>query len=401
MSRPGGLEVVVTGPGGEALGAVAVDSTVRGRARGGLRISSRGDVAEVRPLARAMTLKYGFLGLPQGGAKGTVRGDPEGPPEGRRAVLAAFARAAAPLLRSGVYLPDADVGTRNEDVRFVLARAGVVPKRREWRGERSGEWTAVTALAALAQTAARAGRPLREARVAIEGFGAVGSALAGLVAATGARVVAVSTSRGAVWNERGLDVARLVAAADAEGAAFVRRIPGERSDPAALLELDVDYLCPCAVGTTIHSGNVEKVLARAIVPGANAPLSPEAERTLHDRGVVCVPDFLSNCGGVLGGTMEFSGVDGEGIREFVRSEVGPRIGRILDRAADRGRPPREVAEPIAAAAHEAVRRAAESSGPGGAVRGLALEAHRRGLLPAGLVGRAAIPWFRAAIADVP
>lgn len=348
-----------------------------------------------------MTLKYGFLGLPQGGAKGSVRGDPEGSPEERRAALVAFARAAAPLLRSGVYLPDTDLGTRNEDVRFVLDEAGVVPKRREWHGERSGEWTAATVLAALEQTAARMAPPLDGARVAIEGFGAVGSALARMVAATGARVVAVSTSRGSVWDERGFDIERVSEAADVEGADFVRGVQGDRAEPDRLLELDVDYLCPCAVGSTIHAGNVAAVLARAIVPGANAPVSPEAERALHERGVVCVPDFLSNCGGVLGGTMEFTGIDGKGIREFVRDEVGPRIGRILDRAAERGRPPREVAEPIAEAAHETVRREAESEGPGSAVSGLALELHRRALLPTRLVARAAAPWFRRAIADVP
>lgn len=400
MSGAGGLEVAVTGPSGEPLGAIAVHSTVAGRARGGLRLSSRADVEEVRPLARAMTLKYGFLGLPQGGAKGAVRGDPEAPPEERRGALAAFARAAAPLLRAGVYLPDADVGTRNPDVRFVLERAGVRPRRREWRGRRSGEWTAVTVLAALSETAERVGPPLAGARVAIEGFGAVGSALARVVAGAGGRVVAVSTSRGAVKDEEGLDVERLRRAAE-EGSGFVTRYPADRCGPETLPTLDVDYLCPCAVGTTIHAENAAAIAARAVVPGANAPVSAEAEAALHQRGILCVPDFLANCGGVLGGTMEFAGVDEEGIRAFVRDEVGPRIGRILDRAAERGVVPRRVAEPIAEAGHADVRRVAEAGGVRGAASDLVLELHRRGLLPARLVGRAALPWFRRAIAEVP
>ena len=98
--------VCVARDGNDVLGYVAVDSTVGGRARGGLRMAPDVDEAEVCGLARAMTLKYGFLGLPQGGAKAGVRGDPEAPPEERRARLAAFARLVAPLLRSRVFTPD-------------------------------------------------------------------------------------------------------------------------------------------------------------------------------------------------------------------------------------------------------------------------------------------------------
>lgn len=398
--RSADLEIVVRGEGGEPLGAVVVDSTVRGRSRGGLRLADPVAVDDLRPLARAMTLKYGFLGLPQGGAKGAVRVDPEAPVEARRAALEAFARAAAPVIRSGLYLPDADVGTRNADARFVVQRAGVTPRRREWRGDRSGAWTATTVLAALAETADRTGVPLSGARVAIEGFGSVGSALAGLLADVGARVVAVSTSRGAVARETGLDVPDVLRAAAMKGSEFVLEYPAGRLEPAALLDLEVDYLCPCAVGTTIHASNAGSIRALAIVPGANAPVSTEAEATLHGRGVLCVPDFLANCGGVMGGTMEFAGVDDASIRTFAREDVGRRIGRILDRAAERGMTPRAIAEPIAAAAHAAVRRDADAGGPADAVMGWALGLHRRGALPGRLVGRMSLPWFRRALAEV-
>ncbi|HUF90060.1 MAG TPA: Glu/Leu/Phe/Val dehydrogenase dimerization domain-containing protein [Gemmatimonadota bacterium] len=393
------IEIALRGEDGRDLGAIAIDSTVAGRARGGLRISPRADATEVRPLARAMTLKYGFLGLPQGGAKGAARGDPEAPSDERRRTLSAFARAAAPILRSGLYLPDADLGTRNADIRRVLETAGVQPRRREWRGERSGEWTALTTFAALRQAAQRVGTPVAGARVAIEGFGAVGGALAGLLAAAGARIVAVSTSRGGLHDPGGLDMARLLAAAARDGSGFVERFADRRIAASEVPVLPLDYLCPCAVGETIHEGNADDVAARAVVPGANLPCTPAAERRLAERGIVCVPDFLANCGGALGGTMEFAGVDDAGIRAFVEGEIGPRIGRVLDLADTRGVPPRAVAEEIALAHHAEVRRAAEAGGA--RVLGAALELHRRSWLPARLVGIAAVGWFRRAVAEVP
>ncbi|HJR53234.1 MAG TPA: Glu/Leu/Phe/Val dehydrogenase dimerization domain-containing protein [Gemmatimonadota bacterium] len=393
------IEIVLGAAGGSHVGTIAIHSTVDGRARGGLRISARADAEEVRPLARAMTLKYGFLGLPQGGAKGAARGDPEGSPESKRNALDAFALAAAPILRSGLYLPDADVGTRNSDIRRVLEIAGVRPKRREWRGERSGEWTALTTFAGLRQAAERTGTPLAGARVAIEGFGAVGGALAALLDEAGARVVAVSTSRGGLHDPDGLDVARLRVAAAREGSGFVERFEARRIGATEVPVLPLDFLCPCAVGQTIHEGNVDQVSARAVAPGANVPWTRAAERRLHERDVLCVPDFLANCGGVLGGTMEFAGVGDGGIRGFVHAIIEPAIGRVLDVAAERGVPPREIAEEIALAHHAEVRRAAEGGGTR-RIRAAGIELHRRGWLPSRMVGRAAPAWFRSAVAKV-
>lgn len=394
------IGITLYGPDGRTVGAVAIDSTIGGRARGGLRISARADVGEVRPLARAMTLKYGFLGLPQGGAKGAALGDPEASVQSKRSALSAFATAAGPVLRSGLYLPDADVGTRTEDIRMVLKAAGVRPRKREWRSSRSGEWTAWTTFAALQAAATRVGVPIAGARVGIEGFGAVGAALAALVEEAGGKLVAVSTSRGGIYDAGGLEVARLREAASREGSGFVEGARGQRIAAAEVPSLPLDFLCPCAVGETIHEGNADDVGALAVAPGANLPWTPAAERRLHDRGVLCVPDFLSNCGGVLGGTMEFAGVGESGIRGFVETEVGPRIGRVLDLASTRGVPPRVVAEEIALARHAEVRREAEG-GRSARMRAVGLELHRRGWLPPRLVGRAAIGWFRRALAEVP
>src|SRR5690348_1866811 len=129
------------------------------------------DEAEVRGLARAMTLKYGFLGLPQGGAKAGVRGNPEAPMEERRARLAEFARLVAPVLRSGVFTPDTDMGTTRADIAHVFSVAGLRAAPRRGSSERSGFYTALTVRAAARVAARGAGIELAGARVAIEGFG--------------------------------------------------------------------------------------------------------------------------------------------------------------------------------------------------------------------------------------
>jgi glutamate dehydrogenase/leucine dehydrogenase len=98
-----------------------------------------------------MTLKYGFLGLPQGGAKAGVRGEPEGDPIERRQILERFGRAIAPLLRKQVYIPDTDMGTTNADIQYLLDSVGIRTKRRELRGAHSGYYTALTVLAGLSK----------------------------------------------------------------------------------------------------------------------------------------------------------------------------------------------------------------------------------------------------------
>lgn len=381
---------------GGPLGWIVVDSTVRGRSRGGLRLQPDVDEAEVRALARAMTLKYGFLGLPQGGAKAGVVGDPEAPPQERRARLAAFADRAASLLRSRQYQPDSDMGTTNDDVRFLLRRAGVHVKRREHRGTLSGHWTAVSVLGGLEAGLRARGIALAGARVAIEGFGAVGGALAGLVAAAGGRVIAVSTSRGALHDPAGLDVPRLVALAAERGSRLVEDHPAERIALPELLELPADALCPCARHDTIAADNASRVTARVVAPGANAPVTAEAAEILHRRGVLVLPDFVTNCGGVLGGTMEFAAVPGPRIERFVRRRVEQWTAELTATAAERGVPPRAVAEAIALRRFAALQDASRRTPPALALEA-GLELHRRGWVPRRLVGALSSVWFERAL----
>jgi glutamate dehydrogenase (NAD(P)+) len=268
------------------------------------------------------------------------------------------------------------------------------------RVTRSGHYTALSVLAGVRAAADHLGIMLGRATAAIEGFGAVGSALAPLLASVGVQIVAISTRHGALYNPAGLDVARLTAlVASGEGSSLVKRYPdAERLKREELLELPVDFLCPCAGHGSVHSGNAARIQARAICPGANIAVKPEADRVLALRSVLCLPDFVTNCGGVLGSTMAFAAIGEEDIANFITQRLGSQIPKLLREAERRGATPREIALPLALArfseisgevGHKAVRRRAVALGA---------ELYRRGWVPQRIVGMLAPVYFERTLA---
>jgi len=389
----GGLICKVVRDGGVAGWAV-VDSTVNGRSCGGLRIQPDVGEDEVRILAHSSTLKFGFLGLPQGGAKAGLRGDPDAPRAERLERLVEFGRAIPDLFRSRLFTPFADMGTTNADMRHMLKALGVRIARRTLRQCDSGRYTAVSVLAGVMASAPRAGLDLAGATVAIEGFGKVGAALAGLLARAGAKVVAISTSRGALYNPQGLAAGELAALARDAGSRVVEvYADADHIARSSLLALPVDILCPCARHHTLHANNADDVAARVICPGANNPLTGDAEEMLTGRGVLCLPDFMTNCGGVLGGTMAFASIGHEKIKSFIRERVGAAIAAVLDAADRSGASPRSVAEVLARRRFEGVKQGAERASLAGCLLNAGLSLYRHGLLPGRLVGAVAPKYF--------
>jgi glutamate dehydrogenase (NAD(P)+) len=293
------------------------------------------------------------------------------------------------------------MGTTRADIDHVLATAGVATSRHRGAAGRSGYYTALTVLASARVAARVAGLELSQCRVAVEGFGSVGAALAGLLHVVGARVVAVSTSVGALHAPDGLDVPRLVALAAEVGSHVVDAYahPGAaRVDRSALLAVPVEVFCPCARHESVHAGNLGEVQARVIAPGANNPLTPGAERELVARGVICVPDFVANCGGVLGGTMEFAAVGEQRIAAFIAEHFAARVAWLLAESARSGESPRAVAERVALARLGARAGARGWRSPIGRILDGGLALYRRGWVPSAVVGRLSLPYFRRVMA---
>ena len=354
------------------------------------------DVAEeeIRILARSMSLKFGFLGLPQGGAKAGVVGNPDAPTNQRRTILYEFGRAIHPLLRQQLYIPAADMGTEVGDIRFMMQENGISLRCREFKDVDTGFYTAHTVMTSAVLAASHLGFQIQGARTAVEGFGKVGRSLAGLLYDAGARVVAVSTSRGALYNRDGLDIDRLRTLSSQFGNDCVNQYAeAERMDASALKTIPLDILCPCARHHSIREEDTASISARIISPGANNPLTPQAEVTLTARGVICIPDFVANCGGVLGGTMEFAAIGKNRITAFIRKEFGRRLDGLLNNAGQQGGTLRELAETQALRKLRHIQYRAQHPSLLDVLVGAGLEFYRWGLIPGRLTASFANPYF--------
>jgi glutamate dehydrogenase/leucine dehydrogenase len=388
-----GCEVYTVTRRGQEIGYVVIDSVVGGRSCGGLRMMPDVSLAEVRGLARSMTLKFAITGLSQGGAKAGVRGDPEAPPDQRQKLLRDFCRAILSLVADRTFVPCADMGTTATEIREVLTELGINLGRRELQANSSGDYTAASVCAGAQAATRHLGLDLAKCRVAIEGFGKVGSVLCRLLSQAGANVVAISTSRGAIYNPGGLDADLLEALARRDGSRIVQTYQPARHLPKeSLLALPVELLCPCARHDALDTFNAPAVAARIVCPGANNPVTPEALALLESRGVLVLPDFVTNCGGVLGGTMEFASVPGDRIMDFVRRHVDTLMAGILTEASGEGISPTAVATGRAMQRLEAMRLCARNTGLSARVFACGLELYRRGIMPS-FVAAPLAPWY--------
>ena len=330
-----------------AEGFLVIDEDVAGTSAGGLRMRSGLSSSELRLLAADMTLKYGFLGIPQGGAKGGIAWDAGAPEPERRSLLESYGRAFASFIKTRGFIPGPDMGTTENDVEAVFRAAGRPLSRVRFSGCGTGHYTGLSVFIAVRTALAFIGRPVAGATVALEGFGKVGSAAAAFLARAGAKVVAVSTKYGAVFDERGLPVEELISLAGRDPA-FPRSYPAAGPlSMEGLKELLVDVICLCALVHSLDDDNWRKVRAKAIASGANSALTQAAVEGLHGAGTVVVPDFISNCGGVLGTYLEIAAFRPDEVRRHVASLLGPAVDEMLREAARRRLPPTAVARPTA------------------------------------------------------
>ncbi|MDR7522227.1 MAG: Glu/Leu/Phe/Val dehydrogenase [Armatimonadota bacterium] len=318
-------------------------SLVLGPAKGGIRYHQDVTLNEVRALAMWMTWKCALMGLPYGGGKGGVALDPKTLSEAELERLTRrYASEISVLLGPYGDIPAPDVGTNAQVMSWIMdtfsmhrgkAVAAVttgkpVPiggsvGRREATGR--GLMFAARALARLL------GLPWRGARVAVQGFGNVGSVAARLMWDEGCTVVAASDVYGGIYHPAGLDLPALERHVAATGS--VGGFPG--AEPVAnrdLLELPCTYLVPAALEGQITAENASRIQAQAIIEGANGPTTPEADAILEARGVTVLPDILANSGGVV--VSYFEWVQDLQMVFWSEEEINRRLERIMVRTVD-------------------------------------------------------------------
>ncbi len=347
------------------IGYVIIDRPVQGAACGGVRYAT--DTLEgLCDIARSMTFKWGWLNVPMGGAKGWITADVDALGCDRRELMRAYGRAIRPLVQRGVYLPGVDLGTTNQDLSDMLGAAGTPLSGEQIDASLA---TSLTVFESLRAAAAFQGKDLQGLRIALEGFGKVAAGLAPMLAEAGARLVAVSTAEGAVVAENGLDVPRLLDLKRQHGDSLVAHYSGAQRLPRAeLLCRPVDVLVPGALSHTIHSGNVDLIRAEAIVPIANAPVSHPAEQALLERGVLLLPDFVANCGGVFAVDANGQHFHLDEVQTVIQSSFARSVARLLQAAQTAGQPAVALARQIAWNNHVELNQSA--SGEGGGLRGL-------------------------------
>lgn len=327
-------------------GVLVVDNVAAGPAIGGVRMAPDVSTEECFRLARAMTLKNAAAELPHGGGKVVLYGDPKLPRQKKEPLVRALACA---LRDAREYIFAPDMGTDEECMAWVKDEIGrVVALPREFGGIPLDEIGATAwGLRHATEVALRyCDFDMAGARVVIQGFGAVGRHAARFLAAQGALVVGAADSAGTIHNPRGLAVADLLEL-KAEGKSVADCPDGARLDRDAVVGLECDIWIPAARPDVLHEGNVGRLQARLVVEGANIPVTPGAERVLHERGVLCLPDFIVNAGGVICAAMEYRGATETAALQAIEQELRRNTELVLEEAQRTGGTPRAAAVELA------------------------------------------------------
>jgi len=286
-------------------------SRLLGPSKGGIRYNPHVELDEVKALAAWMTWKCALVDLPFGGAKGGVECDPKQLSTGELERLTrAYTTAMLEVFGPDKDIPAPDMGTGPREMAWIMdtynqAHGAITPAvvtgkpvaigGSLGRVEATGRGIMVSTLAALQQLKIN----VKNATVAIQGFGNVGSYTAQLLQEKGAKIVAISDSSGAYYDANGIDIQQAIAHKAKYGR--LTGLTGTRELPSQdLLTLAVDVLIPAASPNAITHENAHQVQAKLIVEGANGPITAEADEIIHNRkNIMVIPDILANAGGVV------------------------------------------------------------------------------------------------------
>ncbi|HLM92777.1 MAG TPA: Glu/Leu/Phe/Val dehydrogenase [Gaiellaceae bacterium] len=347
-------------------------NVARGPSKGGIRYHHQVTLEETKALAMWMTWKCALMGLPFGGAKGGVVVNPkELSVSELERMTRRYTTEIINFIGPEADIPAPDVGTSPREMAWIFdtysmnkgySVLGVVTGKPLEVGGSVGrvEATARGAAFCVREALRKQDVSIEGRKVAVQGFGNVGSNLALILAGQGATIVALSDSHGGVHNADGIEVQAALAhktdKGSLDGLAGTEAITNDE-----LLLVDCDVLAPCALEQVITGENADQIKANIVCEGANGPVTPEADAILDDRGVLVLPDVLANAGGVVVSYFEWV----QGLQEYFwkESEVNAKLNDIITRAfAETWRAHEERSLPMRHAAYAlAVGRVAEAT----------------------------------------
>ncbi|MCC6290959.1 Glu/Leu/Phe/Val dehydrogenase [Candidatus Nomurabacteria bacterium] len=332
-------------------GFLVIDSLKLGPGKGGIRMTPSVTENEVERLAHAMTLKNALANIPFGGAKSGIIFDPKThTPKEKREIVEWFAKELKPVLvRSYIAGPDINM-TEREMAWFVNAadnHKAATGKPRVLGGlpHELGSTGFGVAQATLLALRYKKIEPA-DATIAIEGYGNVGIFAHKFLQEKGARIVAVSDSRGSIYSKDGLNYKKLIQTKKRTGS-VINYPGGKKLSNKEIFILPVTVLIPAALPDVINSGNVSQIKAKIVVEGANIPMHEKFERKLHERGVLIIPDIIANAGGVISSYAEYRGYDAKKMFKLVEQKITASTDALLSQLTKSNKTPREIALQLA------------------------------------------------------
>ena len=298
-------------------------------------------IEEIYRLARSMTLKNAAAGLPHGGAKSGIIADPACSRERKKKLVRTFARMIKELTE---YIPGPDMGTNEECMGWVkdeISRAIGLPRALGGIPLDEIGATGYGVAVAAEVAASEVGITLKGSQLAVQGFGAVGRHAAKFLGKRGAVLVAVSDSQGAVQNQSGLDIDALIKHKK-EGSPVQTFPGGQAMDSDALVGVKCDIWIPAARPDVLTENNVDQLKAKLVIHGANIPATETAEQLMHERGILNIPDFIANAGGVICAAVEFGGGSESQVMDTIEEKIRTNTLESLERSKKENLSPREA-----------------------------------------------------------
>ena len=345
-------------PKNKMHGFTVIDNTKRGPGKGGIRLTPTVSIEEVSRLARAMTFKNALAELPFGGAKSGIIADPSKlTKEQKFEIIKSFSRAIKPICPK-LYVAGPDMNTAEEEMKVFAEANG------SWRactgkpanmcvkpGVKCGiphEYgsTGFGVYHALKIAVQHANLDYNKITVAIEGFGNVGTFVAEYLSKDNVKTVAVSDSKGICYIKEGFEYKKMMEIKKEKGS--VINYPNCKVLPSSeIVSLDVDVLVTAAVPDLINEKNKDKVKAKIIVEGSNIPTTKDIEEYLRKKGILIVPDFVANAGGVISSYAEYKGYNPKTMFKLVERKIKKNTELVLKESEKLNISPREAAMQIA------------------------------------------------------
>jgi len=338
-------------------GVLVIDNTARGPGKGGMRIAPDVTACLVFRLARTMTWKNALADLPFGGAKAGIKADPLA--TDKIALVRAFARTVAPYTPSQwIAAPDMNVGEKEMEA-FVtevgdLKAATGKPKHLGGIPHETGTTgfgVGVAIETTLERLKGEYSLPdsLRDVRVVIQGFGNVGSELAKFLHSRGARIVAICDYWWGIRDDIGIDISKVAryAYARSQAESIGNFKEAAKIPPDGIYDVESDVFVPAANGNAITAETAPRLKTKCVVEAANNPTTSEAEKFLHKKGILVLPDILVNAGGAIGSYAEYRGKSIDDAFALIDSKTRKNTTLILDLALQSGAMPRIIAMDIA------------------------------------------------------